>query len=233
MSTSIANSSIIALTSFSVALLPSIDHLLPLLSELMVLRTVKMSFDLKRSTSVYDSKPSLPCLTNCARSGDLPVSRKGHRYHITDEIMEACFRRLPGPTFVTEKMLIEPISLIHPISGIERRQRHNIWRNLPTVAGLPQHARQIAWVTVDFPVPFGPRITFKRGPGNTSQSSKVRKLCILTLKTEPFPYPFFFRRATFPLPEEYSAGISLLSPMAGVKKKIQCFSNTRDNLMNS
>lgn len=93
LSTSMASSSIIAFTSFSVALLPSIDHLLPLLSELIVLLTVNMSFDLRRSTSVYDSKPSLPCFTNCARSGDLPTVEKDHGCQIAEEIIEACLCR--------------------------------------------------------------------------------------------------------------------------------------------
>ena len=88
---------------------------------------------------------------------------------------------------------------------------HRIIVYLLTVAGLPQQAKQIACVTEDFPVPLGPRITFNRGPGNTSQSSNVKKLCILTLKTEPLRYPFFFSSPTSPLPSRYSAVISPLS----------------------
>ena len=85
------------------------------------------------------------------------------------------------------------------------------WNHSPTVAGLPQQARHIAWVTVDFPVPLGPRMTFKRGPGKTSQSSNVKKLCIRTLRTEPLRYPFFLSCPTLPLPLRYSADKSSLS----------------------
>lgn len=89
----------------------------------------------------------------------------------------------------------------------------------PTVAGLPQQAKHMAWVTVDFPVPFGPRITFNRGPGNTSQSSNVRKLCIRTLRTEPLRYPFFLSSPTSPFPLRYSAVKSSLSGILSYSSK--------------
>ena len=48
-------------------------------------------------------------------------------------------------------------------------------------------------------------MTFRRGPGKTSQSSNVRKLCILTRSTEPFRNPFFFSKWISPFPLRYSA----------------------------
>lgn len=40
-------------------------------------------------------------------------------------------------------------------------------------AGLPASPRQMAQTILDFPVPLGPTIMFKLGPGDTSQASYV------------------------------------------------------------
>ena len=127
LSTSIANSAIIALTSFSAAPLPLIDHLLPLLSEFIVLRTVSISFDLKRSTSVYDSLPSLPCFTNCAKSGDRPVKIKFYGFQISVGVTVAELLHLLWPTRwirMTERMLIEQITQSYLTSDSKRRGRY-------------------------------------------------------------------------------------------------------------
>jgi hypothetical protein len=55
----------------------------------------------------------------------------------------------------------------------------------PTVLGAPPHAKQMACVTELFPVPFGPSTTLRRGPGNTSHSSNVKKFFIDTRITLP------------------------------------------------
>lgn len=44
---------------------------------------------------------------------------------------------------------------------------------LAMVLGFPDMPRQIAETMVDFPVPFGPRIKFKFGPGMNSTSLYV------------------------------------------------------------
>lgn len=44
---------------------------------------------------------------------------------------------------------------------------------LPSTVGLPVMPKHIAHTIVDFPVPFGPIITFKFGPGENSSESYV------------------------------------------------------------
>lgn len=46
----------------------------------------------------------------------------------------------------------------------------------PRTIGFPVMPKQMAQTTVDFPVPFGPMMTFKLGPGRNSNESYVLNL---------------------------------------------------------
>mmetsp|Transcript_28203 Transcript_28203/g.47446 ORF Transcript_28203/g.47446 Transcript_28203/m.47446 type:complete len:442 (-) Transcript_28203:88-1413(-) len=74
LSTSIDNEVMSDFTSACFTILPLIVHLLPLLSEFMVRRTVIIASSPNISTSTKDSLPSAPCLTNLLRSLARPTS---------------------------------------------------------------------------------------------------------------------------------------------------------------
>lgn len=52
----------------------------------------------------------------------------------------------------------------------------------PKTAGFPVIPRHIAQTIVDFPVPFGPMITFRFGPGRNSSESYVLCEIIQTIR---------------------------------------------------
>jgi hypothetical protein len=64
----------------------------------------------------------------------------------------------------------------------------------------------------DLPVPFGPRITFRRGPGSISTSLYVMKLCSFTFITLPGMYSEGWCRA--PCRARFAAGVTADGPAA-------------------
>jgi hypothetical protein len=56
----------------------------------------------------------------------------------------------------------------------------------PSTLGLPVIPRQMAHTIVDLPVPFGPMMTFKLGPGENSTESYVLKELVYILLVNVF-----------------------------------------------
>mmetsp|Transcript_21036 Transcript_21036/g.67786 ORF Transcript_21036/g.67786 Transcript_21036/m.67786 type:complete len:241 (+) Transcript_21036:2862-3584(+) len=73
-------------------------------------------------------------------------------------------------------------------SSFPVRTNSKILSARPRIRGDAPSARAIAHTILDLPVPFGPMITFSRGPGENSTSSYVKKLCITTLRIIPVLY---------------------------------------------
>lgn len=67
---------------------------------------------------------------------------------------------------------------------MKEKEKSNTWLALARVLGFPDIPRQMAETIVDFPVPLGPRIMLRLGPGENSTSLYVLQVHTKKMITE-------------------------------------------------